>query len=88
MAVNQIHQPVCQAGREVRAEVQAAVLAQSPRGINPWEPLADRELDVGVTLVVAQQDVEARLLLLDQVILKRQRFLVVVNHDVFDICGL
>jgi len=32
-----------------------------------------RELDVRVGLVVAQQDVEARLILLDQVVLERQR---------------
>ena len=39
----------------------------------------------GIGLVVAQQDVEARLPLLDEVVLERQRFLVVVDQDVVDV---
>ena len=44
-----------------------------------------RELDVGVGLVVAQQDVEARLVLLDEVVLERQRLFFVVDQDVIDV---
>ena len=44
-----------------------------------------RQLDVWIRLVVAQQDVEARLPLLDQVVLKRQRLALVVDCDVLDV---
>ena len=44
-----------------------------------------RQLDVGVGLVVAQQDVEARLALFDQVVFKCQRLALVVDDDVLDI---
>ena len=42
------------------------------------------ELDVGIGLVVAQQDVEARLPLLDEVVLERQRLFFVIDQDVVD----
>jgi hypothetical protein len=40
-----------------------------------------------VGLVVAQQDVEARLALLDQVVFERQGFLFVFHQDVVDVHG-
>jgi hypothetical protein len=46
------------------------------------------ELDVRICLVVAQQDVVARLPLLDQVVLERQRFLLVVDLDEIDLARL
>ena len=44
-----------------------------------------RQLDVRIGLVVAQQDVEARLVLLDEVVFERQRFFFVIDQDVVDI---
>ena len=87
VAVDEMHQPVRQVGREVRAEIRGAVLAQPPRHVHPRILLVG-ELDVGVGLVVAQQDVEARLVLLDEVVLERQRFLLVIDQDVVEIGGL
>ena len=86
--VDEIDDPIGQAGREVRPEVERAVAAQAARRIDPRIALADRQLDVRVGLVVAQKDVVARLLLLDQVVLKRQRFLLVVHDDVVEVDGL
>ena len=85
-AVNEVHQPVRQIAREIGAVVGAAVLSEPPRDVNTRELLAC-QLDVGVGLVVAQQDVEARLVLLDQVVFKRQRFLVVIDFDEVDVTG-
>ena len=85
--VDEVHQAVRQVGREVGAEVGGAVLAQAPRDVDARVLLAG-QLDVGVGLVVAQQDVEARLVLLDQVVLERQRFLLVVDQDVVDVARL
>ena len=45
------------------------------------------QLDVGISFVVAQQDVEARLPLLDQVVFERQRLLFVVDQDVVDVAA-
>ena len=84
VAVDEVHQAVRQIGRKVRAEVSRAVLAQAARHVDARILLAG-ELDVGIGLVVAQQDVEARLVLLDEVVLERQRFFFVVDQDVVDI---
>ncbi len=85
MAVNQICDAVGQVGREVRAVIFAAVFLQPPCDVHARKALAERELDVRICFVVAQKDVVARLLLLDEVVLERQRFLVVVDDDVVDV---
>ena len=65
--MNQVHDAIGQIRRKIRAVVRAAIFAQTPRDINPGKALAQGELHVRISLIVAQQDVEARLLLLDQV---------------------
>ena len=87
-AMDQVDQPMREVAGEVWAKVGAAVLAQAPRDEDFGVAVRHRELDVGVGLVVAQQDVEARLALLDQVVLERQRFVLVGDGDVFDVDGL
>ena len=84
MAVDEVHQPVRQVAGKIGAEIGGAVLAQPPRDVDARVVLAG-QLDVGVGFVVAQQDVEARLVLLDEVVLERQRFLFVVDQDVVDV---
>ena len=86
--MNQIDQSIRQAGGEVGTEVERAVLAQAARGEDARIALADGQLDVGISLVIAQKDVVARLLLLDEIVLERQRFLLVVDDDVVEIDGL
>ena len=83
VAMDEVHQPVRQIPRKVRTEVTGAVL-QAPRHIDA-RILLRRELDVRIGLVVAQQDVEARLPLLDEVVLERQRFFFVVDLDEVDL---
>ena len=85
IAVDQIDDPVCQVGREIRTVVRAPVLAQSPGHVDPRPALAQRQLHVGVSLVIPQQDVEARLALLDQIVFQRQRLFVVRDDDVIHI---
>src|SRR5262249_50039094 len=68
-AVDQINDAVRQVAGKIWAIVIAAVLAQAPRYVNPGKALAQGELDVRISLVVAQKNVEAGLLLLDQVVL-------------------
>ena len=85
-AMDQIDDAVREVGREVRSIIRRAVLAQLARHIHPRIPLR-RQLDVRIGFVVAQQNVVARLLLLDQVVFKRQRLALVAHHDVFNIDG-
>ena len=87
VAMDEVHQPVRQVAREIRTEVSRPVLAQAPRHVHARVFLGS-ELDVGVGLVVAQQDVVARLPLLDQVVLERQRFFLVVDVDEVDLARL
>ncbi len=56
------------------AEVAVTVLARAAHEQDPRERVADRELEVREVLVVAQEHVVARLVLLDQVVLEDQRF--------------
>ena len=86
VAVDEMHQPVGQVGREVGTEVAGAVLPDPPRDVDA-RVLLGRQLDVGVGLVVPQQDVEARLPLLDEVVLESQCLLLVIDEDVFDVVG-
>jgi hypothetical protein len=86
--MNQVDDAISEIGREVRAVVCAAVLAQAAGYVHARETLGESELHVGVSLVVAQQDIEARLLLLDEVVLEGERLLVIGDHDVVDVDGL
>ena len=88
VAVNQVDNAIGEIGREVRAGINAAILAQSARDVDARKALGERELDIRVSLVVAQQDVEARLPLLDEMVLERERFLVIGDDNVVDIHGL
>src|SRR5262249_40648938 len=63
VAVNEIDNPVGQISGEVGAVVDAAVFLEAAGDVDAGKTLAESELDVGVSLVVTQQDVEARLLL-------------------------
>jgi hypothetical protein len=86
MAVNEVHQAMRQVAGKIRAVVSGAVLAQAARDVNA-RILFGGQLDVRIGLVVAQQDVEARLPLLDEVVLERQRFFFVVDQNVIDVGG-
>ena len=84
MPVREVHQPVGQVARKEGAEVRGAVLAQAPRHVHARVFLAG-ELDVRIRLVVAQQDVEARFVLLDEVVLECQCLFLVVHQDVVEV---
>ena len=87
-AMDHVDEAVRQVARKVRAEVGRAVLAQAARDEDLGVAVGERELDVRVGLVVAQQDVEARLALLDEVVLEREGLVLVGDGDVLEIHGL
>src|SRR5258708_1168023 len=88
VAMNEVNDAIGEIGREVGAIVGAAVLAQAPRYIHAGEALGEGELHVGIRLVVAKQDIEARLVLLDKVVLEGERFFIIGDNDVVDVYGL
>ena len=87
-AMDQVDDAVRKVAGKVRTEVLAAILAQLARHEHLRVPVAHRQLHVRVGFVIAQENVEARLALLDQVVLKRERLVLVGNLDVIHIDGL
>ncbi len=71
-AVDQLCRAVGRAGGKEGAVVEAAVLAHLAGDEDLGEGLLPGELHVGVALVVPQQDVEGRQMLVDEVVLQHQ----------------
>jgi energy-coupling factor transporter ATP-binding protein EcfA2 len=86
--VRQPHRAASDLGRQERAGVEVAILLDLPRHQHARERLAGRQLQVGVVLVVAQQDVVFRGPLLDEVVLERQRLHHRVGDDDLEALGL
>ncbi len=72
-AADEVHRLVDAAGGRVRSEVAGAVARQLARPLDAREVVRERDLDVGVALVVLEPDVEARPVALDQVGLEQER---------------
>ena len=72
----------------VRAEVGAVAAVALAREVDAREVLVERDRDVRVRLVVAQPDVEARPVLLDEVLLGEQRLGLGARHDELDALDL
>ena len=79
--VGQPHRPPGELGRQEGPGVEVPVALDGARDQHARERLAGGELQVGVVLVVTQQDVVAGRALLDQVVLERQRLHHRVGHD-------
>ena len=75
-------------GARVGAEVRALAPVALAREVDAREVLVQRDRDVGVGLVVAQPDVEARLVLPDEVLLGEQRLRLGVHDDRLDVLDL
>ena len=82
--VDEVDDAVREAVREKRPEVNRAVFDQAPRHVHARIFLERRIANVRVGLVVAQQHIEFRLVLLDQAVFERQGFALVVHDDVVD----
>ena len=87
-AVDEFDDAVGKVAGKIRAVVGRAVLAKAAGDEDLGEAVGERELDVGVGLVVAQQDVEARLALLDEVVFEGQGLVLVGDEDVVEVDGL
>ena len=84
-AVDQLHDPVGQVPGKVGAVIGRAVLAQPAGDKNFSKAVPQRQLHVGVRLVVPQQDIEAGMALLDEVVFQSQRLVLVGHQDVVQV---
>ena len=87
MPVDEVHQTVGEIAGKIGAEVGRAVLLEPPRDIHARIRLLG-QLDVGIGLVIAQQDVVLRLVLLDQVVLKSECLFLVADENVVERAGI
>ena len=81
---DELQQPPRRAGEERTVEEIALLPIEPPREHDPREILGQRDLEVRVRLVVAKEDVVARLVRLDEVVLEEDRFELVVRGDEVD----
>ena len=70
-----------------RPEVASAAVAECSRPKDPRKILAERDLHVGIRLVVLETDVVAGVMLLDEVRLEEERLRDAVGQDVFQTFG-
>ena len=77
--MNEVDDAIGEVAGEVGSVIGAAILAQAAGDVDARKALAERELDVGVSFVVAQKNVEARLLLLDEMVFKGESFLLLAT---------
>src|SRR3984893_17526092 len=82
--VNEVDQPMRQVTGKVRPVVRGPILHETSRDVYTGIFFVG-QLDVGKSFVIAQQNVEAWLPLLDEIVLERQRFFVVVDQNVLDV---
>src|SRR5690242_21247437 len=81
-AVNQIDRAMGQVSREVWTVICTPVFLQPPRDKDLGKAVGESELNIRIGLVITQKDVEARLLLLDQIVLESQGLALILDDDV------
>ena len=86
VTVDEVDEAVGEVAGEVGAVVGAAVFAEAAGHEDAGE-LFGGDLDVRVGFVVAEEDVEAGLVLLDERVFEGERFLFVVDDDVVNVAG-
>ena len=83
-AVDELHRIIRRSRIRIRAEIRGFLILRVAHDLQPGR-LFPRQLQIGIRLVIHEHDVEGRRMLLDQVDLKQQRFLLAPGHDVFEI---
>ena len=86
-AVNEFDDSIGKIAGKIGAVVGCSVFAEAARDEDLGKPVGERELDVGIGFVVAEKNIEARLALLDEIVFKRESFVLVGDEDVLEIDG-
>ena len=87
-AVDEFDDAIGKVAGKVGAVVSGAVFAQAAGDEDFGEAVGEGELDVGVGFVVAEEDVEAGMALLDEVVFKSEGLLLIGDEDVVEVDGL
>ena len=87
-AMDELRNAICEVAGEVGPVVRRAVFAQPARDKHLWISVGQGEFQVGVGLVVTQQDIEAGMALFDEIVFQCQRFMLVGYEDVIEVHGL
>src|SRR5208282_1631679 len=66
--VNEVQDAASEAGRKVGTKIERAVFLDAAREINAGIFFGQSELDIGISLIVAKDDVELGLVLLDEIV--------------------
>src|ERR1700737_3719014 len=83
--MDEMDDPVCEAVRKIRTEVDCPVFYQGAGDVHSRKFFKRGKTNVRVSFVVAQQYVKFWLVLLDQVVFKRQRLTVVVHNNALEV---
>ena len=86
--VDEVQNTARQTCREIGTKIERAVFFYEPGEIDARIFLGGGELDVGIGLVIAKQDVEFRPIFLDEVVLERQGFAFVADDNGFQVGNL
>ncbi len=86
--MDQVNHAIGEVRGKIRPKINGAIFLQATRDINARILFIRGVLNVRICFVVAKQDVEFRLVLLDEVVFERQRFFLVVDDDIFQIGDL
>ena len=86
LAVDEVGEAVGEVAGEVGTEVGGAVFAEAAGDEDAGDAFA-REFDVGVGFVVLEEDVEAGLVLLDEVVFEGEGLFFVFDDDVVEVGG-
>lgn len=87
VAVDEVDEAVGEVAGEVGSEVGGTILFEAAGDVDAGEAFGG-EFDVGIGFVVAEENVVTGLVLLDQVVFKREGLFVVVAEDVVEVAGL
>ena len=87
-AVDELDDAVGEIAGKVGTVVGGAIFAQAARDEDLGIAVGESELDVGVGFVVAEQDIEAGMALLDEVVFQSEGFVLVGDQDVVEVDGL
>ena len=82
--MRQGHRPSSQFGREERSREEVASLFDAPGHEDSRKRFGCRQLEIGIVLVVPEEDVELGHALLDEVVLERERLHDRIGHDHLD----
>src|SRR5207248_3763617 len=78
--VNEVQNAAREARRKIRSKVERAILLDAAGEINARILLCSSEFDVGIGLVVAEQDIELWAVFLDEVVFEGQGFALVADR--------